>query len=528
VATGVTLSKQFTESLQRYQLPKFETAWGAIRRGIEKESLRISPEGHISQAGHPKSLGASLTNPFITTDFSEALLEFITPAYAGIGECLQKLDDIHRFTFENLDHNEMLWVTSMPCPLSADTKIPIAQYGISNIGKLKTLYRHGLSHRYGSLMQTISGLHYNFSMPDSFWLPYKELCDFEGDVTEFRTQKYLHLIRNFHRYSWLLIYLFGASPAACKCFVQGREHSLDEFDDTSLYLSNATCLRMGNLGYKSEAQESLFVCYNELNSYVECLDKAMRTPYPKYEEIGANANGEFVQINSNLLQLENEFYSTIRPKRNVSRGERPLDALTANGIEYIEVRALDLNPYLPLGIDSEQIRFLDTFLLHCLLSESPHCNESEFFEIAKNMTAVVEHGRDKDLTLNSEGKPKKLREWAGELIEELGYAAGLLDHTHNTSLYEESLQAQVNKVINSDLTPSGKMLKAMRAGNLSFFEFSMQQSRKQNDYFKQKRLNEETNTFMKNISRDSLVKQQEIENADTISFEDFLKDWNST
>ena len=522
------MSKQFTESLQRYQLPRFEIEWGAVQRGIEKESLRVSPEGNISQTGHPKSLGAALTNPFITTDFSEAQLEFITPAYADIGECLQKLDDIHRFTFNNLDNSEMLWVASMPCSLSADTEIPIAQYGSSNIGKLKTLYRHGLSHRYGSLMQTISGLHYNFSMPDSFWQPYKELCDFEGDITEFRTQKYLHLIRNFHRYSWLLMYLFGASPAAAKNFVHGREHTLDEFDDTSLYLPNATCLRMGNLGYKSEAQESLFVCYNELHSYVDCLHKAMRTPYPKYEEIDTNANGEFVQINANLLQLENEFYSTIRPKRNVSSGERPLDTLTANGIEYIEVRALDLNPYLPLGIDSEQIRFLDTFLLHCLLSESPQCNENEFFEIAKNITAVVEHGRDEHLMLNLEGKPKNLREWAGELVKDLAHAAGLLDHAHDTSLYEESLQAQADKVADSDLTPSGKMIKAMKTKGLSFFEFSMQQSHTQNDYFRLTKLHSETNTFMEDTSRDSLVKQQEIEKTDAISFEEFLKDWNST
>ena len=260
------MAKQFQESLQRYQLPEFDAGWGKIRRGIEKESLRVSPEGSISLAGHPDVLGSALTNSYITTDFAEALLEFITPAYEDIDECLKVLENIHRFTLQNLENDEMLWVASMPCPLSADAEINIAEYGSSNIGRMKNLYRRGLHNRYGSLMQVISGLHYNFSMPDSFWEPYQKICGDTQSLQDFRTSKYLHLIRNFHRYSWLLIYLFGASPAACKCFVQGRDHGLEEFDDYSLYLPDATCLRMGNLGYKSEAQKSLFVCYNELQS----------------------------------------------------------------------------------------------------------------------------------------------------------------------------------------------------------------------------------------------------------------------
>ena len=234
---------------------------------------------------HPKAYGSSLTNSRITTDFSEALLELITPVSRTIDGCLQELDNIHRYTVQNIEEDEILWATSMPCPLSTDTEIPIAQYGKSNIGRLKTLYRQGLHHRYGSLMQAIAGIHFNFSMPEEFWSAYKNNCKFEGSTQDFKTKKYLHLIRNFHRFSWILLYLFGASPTACRCFVEGRDHDLTELDKSTLFKPFATCLRMGNLGYKSEAQQSLFVCYNDLETYVECLDKAIKTPFPEYVEL---------------------------------------------------------------------------------------------------------------------------------------------------------------------------------------------------------------------------------------------------
>lgn len=521
------MTKQFHESLQRYHLPEFDSSWGKIRRGIEKESLRISPQGHISLGAHPQALGSALTNPYITTDFAEALLEFITPAYTDIDECLEVLENVHQFSLRNLEEDELLWVASMPCPLSADADINIAEYGSSNIGRMKNLYRRGLHNRYGSLMQVIAGLHYNFSMPEEFWAPYQAQCGDTQSLQDFRTEKYLHLIRNFHRYSWLLIYLFGASPAACKCFVQGRDHGLQEFDDYSLYLPNATCLRMGNLGYKSEAQKSLFVCYNELQSYVDCLYKAMHEPYKEYEEIGHKKDGEYLQINTNLLQLENEFYSTIRPKRNVKSGERPLDALVNGGIEYVEVRALDLNPYLPLGINSEEVRFLDTFLLHCLLSESPQCNESEFFEVAENLSKVVEHGRDPDLMLSEESQEISLRHWANDLLQDMAHSAALLDETHGTDSYNGSLQKQMAKVADDSLTPSGKMLQEMQENNLSFFEFSMNRSRAARDALLKTELSDSTLQEFKEASSQSLERQKEIEAAETQSFDDFLAEWNA-
>ncbi len=520
------MTKHFDQSLQHYQLPAFAAEWGLIRRGIEKECLRVSPDGSISQNTHPSALGSALTNPYITTDFAEALLEFITPAYTDINECLGMLENIHRFSLQNLENDEMLWVSSMPCPLSNDAVIRIAEYGSSNIGRMKNLYRRGLHHRYGSLMQAISGLHYNFSMPEEFWAPYQEICGDQQSLQDFKTDKYLHLIRNFHRYSWLLIYLFGASPAACKCFVQGRDHSLLEMNGSTLYLPNATCLRMGNLGYKSEAQKSLFVCYNELQSYVDCLHEAMHTAYPDYEAIGHDPDGSHRQINPNLLQLENEFYSTIRPKRTVGSGERPLDGLIKNGIEYVEIRALDLNPYLPLGIDAEQVRFLDSFLLHCLLADSPECDKHEFFEVSSNLALTVENGRSPDAVLTEEGNPVKLRDWASDILEQVGHASILLDTNAGGTAYSDALLAQKNKVNNSDLTPSGRMLKEMKEGQMSFFEFSMARSAETRDYLSDNGLSSEVREEFIQASAESLVRQKEIEEADKQSFDDFLREWN--
>ncbi len=530
------MTKQYQDCLQRYKLPEFHAEWAAIRRGIEKESLRVSPDGHISPHPHPPALGSALTNDYITTDFSEALLEFITPVYEDIDECLKMLENIHRYSMQHLENDEILWVSSMPCPLGAEDSIPIAQFGSSNMGKMKTLYRHGLSNRYGSLMQVIAGLHYNFSMPEAFWGPYQAICGHTGTLQDFRTDRYLHLIRNFHRYSWLLLYLFGASPAACKCFAQGRDHGLESLDQHSFYLPDATCLRMGNLGYKSEAQKSLFVCYNELSTYVECLHSAMHTPYEEYETIGqyrmtTGPDGEqskdYLQINTNLLQLENEFYSTIRPKPLLKDGQRPLAALQEGGIEYVEVRALDLNPYLPLGIDATQIRFLDTFLLHCLLADSPACNQQEFFEVGENIAKVVEHGRDPELVLNMEAKPRKMQEWADELLTDLQHSASLLDHLQKTNKHSASLAEQAEKLANPALTPSGRMLAEMQEGQMSFFEFSMLQSRKHGVELRNGGLDEKTSTEFEAASKASHEAQKAVEDSETISFDQFLDEWNS-
>ena len=514
-------------ALERYGLSSFDSAWGQVVRGIEKECLRVTPDCSLSKKPHPKALGSPLTNPFITTDFSEALLEFITPTYSNIEECLEMLDLIHCFSAQNIEQNETLWSTSMPCRLGLSSEIPIANYGNSNNGLLKTLYRKGLSNRYGSIMQTVAGIHYNFSMPESFWIPFQTQRGEKGSLQDFKTKSYLNLIRNFHRFSWLLIYLFGASPAADRTFVESRQNTLETFDKDTVFLPFATCLRMGRLGYKSEAQQSLFICYNDLQSYVDCLREAMKTPYPAYQEISQGSNGSVGQINANLLQLENEFYSSVRPKRTTIDDRRPLEALLQEGIEYIEIRSLDLNPYLPLGIDAEQCRFLDTFLLHCLLADSPECNADEFFEVAANVTKVVERGRVPGLNLMRQGAEKSLNMWSKELLTDMQNAALLLDDSGNKGCYDLAIQAQLKKIDNPELTPSGKIMSEINQSRQSFIEIAHQQSKTHTSYFLNKTVGAEKHEKMKAAALTSISKQKQIEALTQPHFNDFLSQWNA-
>lgn len=520
------MSEAFAEALQYFSLPEFRPGWGRIRRGIEKESLRVTPESRLAQTPHPQALGSALTHPYITTDYSEALLELITPVFDDIDNCLDFLADLHRYVYGHLPDDELLWVASMPCFLESEKNIPLAQYGSSNIGRLKTLYREGLGHRYGRLMQTIAGIHYNFSMPESFWQDYRDLRSPGEDLQAFRTRSYLHLIRNFHRYSWLLLYLFGASPAVCRCFTRNRPHDLEPFNDTTLYKPHATCLRMGNLGYRSDAQGSIFICYNDLGNYIDSLGQAMSTPYAPYEKIGTKNGGQYLQMNTNLLQLENEFYASIRPKRTGPGGKRPLSLLLENGIEYIEVRALDLNPFLPVGIDAEQIRFLDSFLLFCLLSESPECTEAEYFQVADNLTLTVENGRDPALMLSRNGDRVRLRDWADELLQKTAHSAALLDGTHGTNKYSQALKAQQAKVLDAELTPSARILAGMKASNSGFSGFAMACSKEARSELTSDSLADEQRRTFTEASARSLQDQLDVEAADNMNFDEFLKSWN--
>jgi len=517
-----------SKALRRFGLTQFKPQWGEILRGIEKESLRVTPQGRLAQTDHPAALGSALTHANITTDYSEALIELITSASTSIDDCLQQLHDLHAYTCMSLPAGERLWVSSMPCLIESDAQIPLARYGSSNIGRLKTLYREGLGLRYGRVMQTIAGIHYNFSMPESFWADYRELKGSSEPLEQFQTGQYLHLIRNFHRFSWLLPYLFGASPAVSRCFTRGRTHDLQAFDDSTWYKPHATALRMGNLGYKSEAQRSLFVCYNELESYLDSLQKALTTPYPPYEVIGARRDGHWQQINTNLLQLENEFYGTIRPKRVGSSGERPLTLLRQHGIQYIEVRVLDLNPFLPLGIDAQQVRFLDAFLLHCLLADSPLCTRASHQENEENLSRVVNRGREPGLMLGREGDEVAFVEWANALLLDVAHAAALLDGVHQTPNHSAAVAAAQAMLADPELTPSARVLREMRAAGKPFCAYTMARSTATLAHFQQGGLDAERLAAMRQASRLSLERQSAIESADTISFEAFVRQWNLT
>lgn len=492
------------------------------RKGLEKESLRVSVDGKLSSSSHPAALGSALTNQYITTDFSEALLEFVTPALGDTSETLEFLQDIHQFTYANLQ-DELLWVSSMPCLIIEDNDIPLARYGSSNVGKMKTIYRRGLGHRYGRAMQTIAGLHFNYSLPDSFWDSYRDLKQSAHHPDALRSDAYLGLIRNFRRYGWLVLYLFGASPAVCKSFSPGGTSGLQEFDEHSLFEPYATSLRMSDLGYSNKTQASINISLNDLDEYITGLSAAIDTEEPDYEKIGLVVDGEYQQLSLNKLQIENEYYSSIRPKRVARSGERPTSALRRGGIEYVEVRSLDLGITNPVGISVDSMRFVEAFLIYCLLSESPFLTDGELQEMAANHAAVAKRGRDPALTLSRNGKAVSMRDWALEVARGVRQVADLLDSGSSANDYQRACDAQLALIDDPDATPSAKILRNLRDNDISFFAYAMQCAKNHKAHFKAlPPLAAERQSMFEQEARDSIERQRQIEAADQIDFADYL------
>lgn len=493
-----------------------------MRRGLEKESLRVDAEGRLAQTPHHHSFGSALTHPWITTDYSESLIELITPATTSIAETLGWLDDIHRFVHSFLGE-EQLWANSMPCALEGDDSIPLAQYGTSNIGRMKTLYRNGLGVRYGRRMQTIAGIHYNLSFPDAFFQRWQEQVGDARPLAEFRSEKYFGLVRNFQRQSWMLLYLLGASPAVCASFLKGREHHLQECGRGTLYLPKATSLRMSSLGYQNTVQSELRVSYNGLDEYVRDLNHAIRTPYPRFEEIGLkDAEGNYRQISTNILQIENEYYGLVRPKRTTERGERPTTALSRRGVEYVELRCVDLNPFNPIGIDAGSAHFLEVFALHCLLRSAPDFADSEYDCLPRNQQQVVEQGRNPDLVMRFCGREQSLQALARELMAELAVVAPLLDEAHGTREYSQAIVRETGKLDDPDQTFSATVLRGLKENDCSFIEFTRQASQEHGRYFRQRPLDARRANEFADAAAASHRDQASLEAADTLAFPDFL------
>jgi len=484
-----------------------------MRRGVEKESLRALPDGGLALTPHPAALGSALTHPHITTDFSESQLEFVTGVHPSAQACVDELTQIHQFSYRALQDlgDEMLWVSSMPCGLPTDETIPIGRYGASNVGRAKSVYRMGLGHRYGRRMQTISGIHYNWSMPG------------------IATDEYFGLIRNFRRESFLLLYLFGASPALCSSFVAGREHELQKVGSASLHMPNGTSLRMGRLGYQSDAQATLSVSYNSLESYAASLQEALTKPYPAYEKVGIrNPGGDYNQLATSLLQIENEFYGTIRPKRVIFPGERPLHALRERGVEYVEVRCMDLDPFEPVGINASTMQFIDLFLLRCLLAESPPDTPDEIGALARNQQRVAARGREPGLRLERGESAVTVTEWGGEILASLAPIAERLDALHGGSGYRDAL-ASANAVLRApDTAPSARVLATMaRDFDSSYLGFTRAQSAQTRNALLALPFGDEARPRFVAASKASVDEQRRIEANDSLPFEIYRQQYLS-
>ncbi len=506
------------------QLQQAPQLLDGILRGVERESLRVTPTGHLAQTPHPQGLGSALTHSLITTDYSEALLEFITPVKRSVDEMLTLLSDIHKQAYSKIG-DELLWPLSMPCYINDDAAIPIAQYGDSNIGRMKTLYRKGLHHRYGSAMQVIAGVHFNFSFPDSVWeLWDASLSPDPNHLNSIRSNGYLGLIRNMRRLVWMLAYLFGASPALCRSFVErkGSELPFKTLGRGTLYLPHATSLRMSDLGYTNRVQSKLAVDYNSLPGYIASVRRALNTPVPMFEALGVKQQGEWKQLNANLLQIENELYAPVRPKRVAFSGESPSQALQRGGIEYIEVRALDNDPFSDLGISAEQVRFLDLFLLHCLLREDDLLDQEGIQRAHHNLTATVLYGRDPAVELERKKGRVKLRDWLREELESMAPLVELMDQRDGGDAYASALAVQLGKCDDADQTPSARLLELLNQQCCDNADIAMTLAAQHKASVMARPYAQCDEAGFAEEAARSLAQQRAIEAADTLDFDTFL------
>lgn len=489
-------------------------------RGLEKESLRITDQATISPFPHNKKLGSTLTHPYLTTDYAEPQLEFVTPPFSSNQAVLKFLEELHQWVYQNSE--ELVWSASMPCRLNGEESIPIAQYGTSNQGLFKTVYRRGLGYRYGKMMQAISGVHFNFSIADDLF-PILQTLDQNAN----KNTLYFGLIRNMQRFGWLIPYLFGASPAVDKSFLEEKRHrKLQHFDEDTYFLPYATSLRLGDIGYnnKKNNKSGVKLNYDSVETYAKGLKHAISKSCPFYEEIGILIHDEYRQLNTSILQIENEYYSTIRAKQLLQKGEKLYQALQRDGVAYIELRSLDVNPYYPVGISEEQLAFLEIFMLFCLLLESPFLTEQEREEIDWNQNQTAHQGRDPSLLLRRNGETQLLRTWASELCNAMRSVAEWLDMIDFKGFYTQTLEKQLEIVHNAEQTPSAKILEDMQQHHESFREFAYRLSKQHRETLNLKPTNDlQMQTFEK-FAQQSLIDQQTLE-KDTLPFDVYLKNY---
>ena len=517
--------KSFNELVQHLSDAHGRTALLGMLRGIEREALRIDESGYLATDSHPEALGSALMHSRITTDYSEALLEFITPVNNNVEQLLNGLTETHAFSVRHLN-GQRLWPVSMPCYVKDEKQIPVARYGSSNTGMMKTLYRKGLTYRYGALMQIISGVHFNFSVSQELWQSLYELSDKQLSYDDFISESYFGLIRNYRRLVWVLPYLFGASPALCSSFIKDQKTDL-KFEKTghgTLYLPYATSLRMSDLGYTNKEQEELNISYNSLPEYLAGVNAAIKMPSANFANIGVKVDGEYRQLNANVLQIENEFYSPIRAKRVTRSGEKPSEALARAGVEYIEVRALDVNPFSPIGIEATQVRFLDLFLLYCLLTQSPKSEASEEARLSANLKAVVLEGRKPGLELLTADGSRSLKSWLEELFDALQPLAVLLDG--EATDYQVALAHWRKAVEDPNLTLSGQVLQNVINKGQDHGQWVMTLAQQYYQFFVDYPLSSETVVQYQAEASSSLNKQAELEAAQrSVSFDDYLEDY---
>ncbi len=429
------------------------------RRGIEKEGLRYTIAHQLSEQPHPEAYGSPLTHEEITTDYAESLLEIVTPAFRSSRDTLAHLCYLHRVLAYG-NQNEYILNGSMPAYIEDTEQVAIGYYGTSNAGTMRRLYRKGLDIRYGKAMQLIAGMHFNYSLCHNIFENYAEILDQEFNQ-EFMNIHYMNMVRNIRKYAWLTTYLFGHSPAVDKSFFGNRPHQLEQLDEDTLYLPYATSLRMSDIGYQNKTGH--LVSANSLETYISDLKKAVMTPYAVFAEKGLkDTNGKYQQLNTNLLQIENEYYTAVRPKQIMNSGEPTVTALEKRGIAYVELRTLDINCFERTGISQVQLDFLELFMLYCLFTDNPELSQQQETEAKENLANTACRGRDPALLLLDNGKSKSISEWGTEILDEMRVIAKAMDSEKHRPHYTSILERELEVINNTSLTPSARIIATLK------------------------------------------------------------------
>lgn len=494
------------------------------RRGLEKESLRITPQGRIAATGHERGLGSALTHPSITTDYSESLLELVTPTFTDSAALLAFLSDLHQFVYQQIGE-ERLWASSMPGEIGSEAELPIAQYGRSNRGRFKHVYRQGLQTRYGGLMQAIAGVHFNYSLHESFWPVFAQILKSHEDGAPFITEGYLGLVRNYRRHGWLVPYLFGNSPALCSSFVSGPlPEGLERRGPGTLVAPYATSLRMSDVGYRNRTETAVAVSANSLHGYLRDLVSAVLKPHAQYAKLGVQVEGKYRQLNANLLQISNEYYTYIRPKRVPRASENMCQALLRAGVEYVEVRALDLCAYAAPGANLSELLFVEALLVLLTLKDSPPIGASEQEALDRNHVRAARQGREPGLQLEREGRRVALHAWGEELLDSMQGVCELLDAGAAARPYQSALAAQREKFADPDKLPSARVVRELAAGEGDHVSWALELSAEhRRQLLNEHRADATRMQEFKAQAEQSLLEQERIEASDKLSFEQTLE-----
>ena len=489
-------------------------------------------DGVISAKEHPKSLGHPLTNQYITTDFAEALLELVSPTFSRTDELITWLQFLHGFVATNIGKNdERLWPASMPPILPDPDNFKIAEYGTTHQGQIRNIYRQGLSLRYGRRMQAIAGIHLNLSFTEEFLQLHREISESDDNANTI----YLNILRNYIRNSWLINFLLGSSPVMDASFFKNETvpDFLGKHKERSYYHPSSTCLRMGDIGYNNRKHRVLNICFNSIEEYIKTIKGLTKRPEEEYARLGIkNAAGEYRQLNTNLLQIENEYYASIRPKAARSREQKTIDSLAENHTQYLEIRNLDIDPFLPYGVDASRINFMQMFFVYLSLLPSPPigAEECQYVRQLERQIIMNNLSQDKDFELMG-GYILNINDQAEKMLGEMQAVAEILDVAAGKDDYSRAWQHHWNLLNDENSLPAIKQMDFFRRTDMEFVEgmkkIAEQHHSTYNNLIKQDKYEDHRIIFDKEVDR-SFAEEEQIlaqQKKGDLSLDEFINNY---